>query len=195
MSCPNATEPGLDRLSTHWMRHHAPASINYQQQRSSYAGLKGWGRTRFVIHNGRLLYLPPPKLQTGCVLRRTPILAWALLETLQRHPDLPDVSIPFNCRDKPTFWYPDGPQPHGSYEIATTAVPRDKRVRRLPVPCRLPAPRRLPALRRLPAPHRLPAPRLSPRRLPALHHLRCAAVPRDKPLLESVHAVPQTQLS
>ena len=33
--------------------------------------------------------------------RRPPILAWALLETLKRHPSLPDVDIPVNCRDKP----------------------------------------------------------------------------------------------
>ena len=46
---------------------------------------------------------------------------------LERHPNLPDVSVPFNCRDKPTFWYPDGPQPRGSYEVGTTATVRDGR--------------------------------------------------------------------
>ena len=30
-----------------------------------------------------------------------PILAWALLELLQRQPNLPDVDINMNCRDKP----------------------------------------------------------------------------------------------
>lgn len=77
----------------------------------------------FIVRRGRLVYSPAPP--TGCVLRRTPILAWALLELLERYPNLPDVAIPFNCRDKPTFWYPDGPQPRGSFEIATTATVRD----------------------------------------------------------------------
>ena len=35
------------------------------------------------------------------------------------------MTIPFNCRDKPTYWYPDGPQPIGSYEKGTTATVRD----------------------------------------------------------------------
>ena len=97
--------------------------MSHVELRATYYGLKGWGRTFFVIRRGKLLYAAPKP--TGCVLRRTPILAWALLETLERHPDLPDVAIAFNCRDKPTFWYPDGPQPQGSYERATTAVPNN----------------------------------------------------------------------
>ena len=53
-------------------------------------------------------------------------MAWALLEVIETHgKDIPDVVITLNCRDKPTYWYPDGPQPQGSYERATTAVPRD----------------------------------------------------------------------
>ena len=44
------------------------------------------------------MYAPTPP--NGCVLRRTPILAWALLDTLERHPSLPDVSVLFNwCAD------------------------------------------------------------------------------------------------
>ena len=35
-----------------------------------------------------------------------PIFAWALLDVLEKHRDLPDVVLPINCRDKPTFGYP-----------------------------------------------------------------------------------------
>jgi len=118
-----AVDDGFARLPTHFLRHFAPHSMAFAQESAVYQGLKPWGRTRFVIHRGKLLFAPT--LPSGCVLRRTPILAWALLSTLKRHPDLPDVAVTFNCRDKPTYWYPDGPQPMGSYEKATTAVPRD----------------------------------------------------------------------
>ena len=113
----------LGHLPAHWLRHIKPRSIGPRELRQTYSSLKGWGRTLFVISRGRLLYLPTKP--TGCVLRRTPILAWALLETLERHDDIPDVVIPFNCRDKPTFWMPDGPQPQTAYERGTTAVPVD----------------------------------------------------------------------
>ena len=113
-----AVADALARLPSHWLRHFPPHSVSHVELRATYYGLKGWGRTFFVIRRGKLLYAAPKP--TGCVLRRTPILAWALLETLERHPDLPDVAIAFNCRDKPTFWYPDGPQPQGSYERCTT---------------------------------------------------------------------------
>jgi hypothetical protein len=66
----------------------------------TYESLAGWGRTRFQVVDGKLYY---PNLQHntfGCVLRRTPILAWALLQTLDRHA-VADVDIPINCRDKP----------------------------------------------------------------------------------------------
>lgn len=116
---------GLQRLPAHWLRHFPQRAIGHVQTLQTYRGLKGWGRTLFTIRRGRLLYTPTPP--TGCVLRRTPILAWALLELLERHPDLPDVAVPFNCRDKPTYWYPDGPQPQGSYEIGTTATVKDGR--------------------------------------------------------------------
>jgi len=114
---------GLQQLPQHWLRHFSPRSISLGQQQKTWRGLKGWGRTLFVIQRGRLLYAP--LAPTGCMLRRTPILAWALLETLERHPDLPDVSIPFNCRDQPLYWYPDGLQPQGGYEISTTATTSD----------------------------------------------------------------------
>ena len=91
-----AVADGLDLLPAHWLRHFPRGSVSYLQQRHAYMGLKGWGRTRFVIRSGRLLYAPPTA-QTGCVLRRTPILAWALLELLEHDPAVPDVSISFNC--------------------------------------------------------------------------------------------------
>ena len=90
----SAVLDGLARLPKLWLRDFAPLSIGVSQERATYIGLKGWGRTRFLIRRGRLLYAPTPP--NGCVLRRTPILAWALLETLERHPSLPDASIPFN---------------------------------------------------------------------------------------------------
>ncbi|KAL1512223.1 hypothetical protein AB1Y20_005486 [Prymnesium parvum] len=116
---------GLQRLPAHWLRHHPPRSVSHAQDAAAYRGLKPWGRTRFVVSRGQLVYAAAPS--GGCVLRRTPILAWALLQTLRRDPTLPDVSLPFNCRDKPTYWYPDGPQPRGSYEKATSALPADGR--------------------------------------------------------------------
>ena len=116
-------EAAFARLPLLWLRHFGRSSVNAAQEAAAYHGLKGWGRTRFLVRKGRLLFAPTAP--TGCVLRRTPILAWALLETLSRYPALPDVAVTFNCRDKPTFWLPEGPQPQGSYEKATTAVPRD----------------------------------------------------------------------
>jgi ribosomal protein L21 len=96
---------GLARLPALWLRHWQPHSIGVAQERAAYSGLKGWGRTRFLIRNRRLLYAPTPP--NGCVLRRTPILAWALLDTLERHPSLPDVSVLFNwCADARMHQYP-----------------------------------------------------------------------------------------
>ena len=121
---------GLDALPSHWLRHFSPHSVSAASLVATYRGLKGWGRTLFAIHRdnrgrGRLLFAPQGLGPNGCVLRRTPIFAWALLELLERHPSLPAVALPLNCRDKPTYWYPDGPQPQGSYEKATTATSKD----------------------------------------------------------------------
>ena len=73
----SSLETALDALPAHWLRHFARGSVSAQQQLQTYSGLKGWGRTRFTIRKGRLHYTPHSP--TGCVLRRTPILAWALL--------------------------------------------------------------------------------------------------------------------
>jgi hypothetical protein len=54
------------------------------------------------------------------VLRRTPILAWALLELLARHPMLPDVDIAVNCRDKPgSIVKPSAEQPPLAFSYTT----------------------------------------------------------------------------
>jgi hypothetical protein len=91
----------IEGLPGYFMRHWQPRSVSFAQAQRTYAGLAGWGRTRFQIVGGKLYY-PNLKHNTfGCVLRRTPILAWALLEMLERHPDTPDVDLPVNCRDKP----------------------------------------------------------------------------------------------
>jgi hypothetical protein len=88
-------------LPGYFLRHWAPRSVSFAQVQRTYAGLAGWGRTRFQVVGGKLYY-PDLKHNTfGCVLRRTPILAWALLEMLERHPQTPDVDLPVNCRDKP----------------------------------------------------------------------------------------------
>jgi len=90
----------LAALPAHFLRHWADRSIGLGQMQHSYNSLKTRGRTRFQVVDGKLYY-PDLKLKTfGCVLRRTPILAWALLEMLDRHA-VADVDIPFNCRDKP----------------------------------------------------------------------------------------------
>ena len=91
----------LKQLPAYFLRHWAPRSVSFEQAQRTYAQLAPWGRTRFQIVGGKLYY-PDLKHNTfGCVLRRTPILAWALLELLERHPGLPDVDLPVNCRDKP----------------------------------------------------------------------------------------------
>ena len=91
----------VSALPSYFLRHWPPRSVTFAKAQATYEGLAGWGRTRFQIVGGKLYY-PDLKHNTfGCVLRRTPILAWALLELLDRHPDLPDVDIPVNCRDKP----------------------------------------------------------------------------------------------
>ena len=121
----NATDiaAGFDALPAHWLRHWPPRSVSHTSITNTYKGLKGWGRTLFSIKRGKVRFAPLPP--SGCVLRRTPIFAWALLELAERYPDLPAAVLPLNCRDKPTYWLPDGPQPHGAYEIGTTATPRD----------------------------------------------------------------------
>ena len=88
-------------LPGYFLRHWAPRSVSFAQAQRTYNGLAGWGRTRFQVVGGKLYY-PDLKHNTfGCVLRRTPILAWALLEMLERYPHTPDVDLPVNCRDKP----------------------------------------------------------------------------------------------
>ncbi|KAL1522139.1 hypothetical protein AB1Y20_021779 [Prymnesium parvum] len=88
-------------LPAYFLRHWPPKSVTFAEAQRTYESLAGWGRTRFQIVSGRLYY-PNLKHNTfGCVLRRTPILAWALLELLERHPLLPDVDLAVNCRDKP----------------------------------------------------------------------------------------------
>ena len=82
---------GLDALPSHWLRHFSPHSVSAASLVATYRGLKGWGRTLFAIHRdnrgrGRLLFAPQGLGPNGCVLRRTPILAWALLELLEPPP-------------------------------------------------------------------------------------------------------------
>ena len=108
-----AVSDGLNRLPAHWLRHFARQSVGVPQDRAAYFGLKGWGRTRFIIRRGRLLYAPTPP--NGCVLRRTPILAWALLEALERHPTLPDVSVAFNC--EATAQVPERPSAPSAFRL------------------------------------------------------------------------------
>lgn len=91
----------INALPGYFLRHWPLKSVTFLQAQQTYRDLAGWGRTRFQIMGGQLYY-PNLKHNTfGCVLRRTPILAWALLELLELYPDLPDVDIAVNCRDKP----------------------------------------------------------------------------------------------
>ena len=103
-SCkPNATAhgPKIAALPSYFLRHWPPRSVTFATAQQTYEQQAGWGRTRFQIVGGKLYY-PNLKHNTfGCVLRRTPILAWALLETLQRHPSIPDVDISVNCACMP----------------------------------------------------------------------------------------------
>ena len=90
----------LRALPSYFLRHWPERSVGFRQMLQTYDSLAGWGRTRFQIVDGKLYY-PNLKHNTfGCVLRRTPILAWALLQTLDRH-NISDVDIPVNCRDTP----------------------------------------------------------------------------------------------
>ena len=83
-------------LPAYFLRHWPPQSVSFEAAQRTYENLASWGRTRFQIVGGKLYY-PNLKHNTfGCVLRRTPILAWALLETLDRYPTLPDVDVPVN---------------------------------------------------------------------------------------------------
>ena len=94
----NATAlgPKIAALPSYFLRHWPPRSINFATAQQTYDQQAGWGRTRFQIVKGQLYY-PNLKHNTfGCVLRRTPILAWALLEMLEGHPNIPDVDISIN---------------------------------------------------------------------------------------------------
>ena len=94
----NATDvgPKIAALPAYFLRHWPPRSVSFATAQQTYEQQAGWGRTRFQIVKGQLYY-PDLKHNTfGCVLRRTPILAWALLEMLQRHPGVPDVDISVN---------------------------------------------------------------------------------------------------
>ena len=93
----NAVSTDLARrialLPSFFLRHWPPRSVDFRTAQATYENLAPWGRTRFHIVDGQLYY-PNLKHNTfGCVLRRTPILAWALLEMLERH-QVPDVDIP-----------------------------------------------------------------------------------------------------
>ncbi len=88
-------------LPAYFLRHWPARSVSFEMAQRTYQGLAGWGRTRFQIVGGALYYPNLAHNTFGCVLRRTPILAWALLEMLDRHPNTPDVDVPVNCRDKP----------------------------------------------------------------------------------------------
>ena len=86
--------PKIAALPSFFLRHWPHASVNFHTAQTTYENLAAWGRTRFQIVGGQLYY-PDLKHNTfGCVLRRTPILAWAFLEMLERHPSQPDVDIP-----------------------------------------------------------------------------------------------------
>ena len=118
----------MRELPAYFMRHWPqPRSVSFETAQQTYGTLKRWGRTRFQIVKGKLYFSRRAADGAwGCVLRRTPILAWSLLELLERYPTLPDVDIPVNCRDKPTFWDPHGKRrPRPGFEAATTSVPRD----------------------------------------------------------------------
>ena len=119
----SATLDELARLPAYYMRHWQPRSVSLAESSRTYASLAGWGRTRFQIVGGQLYY-PDLKHNTfGCVLRRTPIMAWALLQTLARHPDTPDVDIPLNCRDKPgSFLLPREGEGVGTVAAAKPAL-------------------------------------------------------------------------
>mmetsp|Transcript_23490 Transcript_23490/g.75232 ORF Transcript_23490/g.75232 Transcript_23490/m.75232 type:complete len:153 (-) Transcript_23490:6-464(-) len=94
------TRDSISELPGHFLRHWPHRSVSARHMQETYDSLVSWGRTRFQVVGGALYY-PDLKHNTfGCVLRRSPILAWALLETLERHP-VADVDIPVNCRDKP----------------------------------------------------------------------------------------------
>eukprot|EP00965_Chrysotila_dentata_P013323 440744-Pleurochrysis_carterae.AAC.2 len=117
---------GLDNLPALFLRHWPSRSVSFKRTNSAFNSLKRWGRARFTIVGGQLYFSKePPHTTWGCVLRRTPMLAWALLEVLRIDPQLPDVDLPINCRDKPTFWVPGGPRPKPGFEAATTFYPAD----------------------------------------------------------------------
>ena len=131
-----ATSVQVSALPSYFLRHWPLRSVSMRHMQETYDSLAGWGRTRFQIV-GMKLYFPDLEHNTfGCVLRRTPILAWALLETLERHV-VGDVDIPVNCRDKPNSLLShelsgsrgDGNLPPFAFSYTTSATHAD-----IPIP-------------------------------------------------------------
>jgi hypothetical protein len=63
---------------------------------AAYSALPPYARSRFFLSSG-VLY----KSKSRCVYRRDEVTAWALLQLVERYPNLPDFDVVLNCRDGP----------------------------------------------------------------------------------------------
>ena len=71
-------------------------SVQLADSDAAYEKLPPYARARFVLVDGTLW-----KAASRCVYRRDEVTAWALLQLLERYPDLPDFDVVLNCRDGP----------------------------------------------------------------------------------------------
>lgn len=74
----------------------AERTVRLEDTDEAYGQLPPYARARFQLVRGTLY-----KAAARCVYRRDEVTAWALLQLLDRYPDLPDFDIVLNCRDGP----------------------------------------------------------------------------------------------
>jgi len=76
-------------------------SVTLAATDSAYEQLPPYARSRFVLVSGMLW-----KATARCIYRRDEVVAWALLQLLERYPGLPDFDVVLNCRDGPLLRLP-----------------------------------------------------------------------------------------
>ena len=79
----------------------ATRTVRLEDTDAAYGQLPPYARARFLLIGGTLW-----KAAARCVYRRDEVTAWALIQLLERYPDLPDFDVVLNCRDGPLLRRP-----------------------------------------------------------------------------------------
>ena len=110
----------------------AERSVSLADTDAVYAKIPPYARARFVLSQGKLW-----KAQARCVYRRDEVTAWALVQLLERYPNLPDFDVVLNCRDGPLLPKPRNQDRKGvPLVLSYSATPKQAEVA-FPVTARL----------------------------------------------------------